>query len=219
MAAPGGELFQIAFSIDSKFLAAARQNGSVQLWDVQRASLYSTLLGSREAWCVAFSPDGQTLASGEMQNIHLWDVASGAKLGSLPEQWATARWISFQPDGRSLATAAMHVDHDLSVRVWELATLREKQHMDGHTSTVLTGAWRADGKLLATAGCVDGTVRLWDTTADPPRSKVLRVAPPDVPWLSAIAFSPEGRHLAVGNPYGTISILRLAKPGEVFRVP
>jgi hypothetical protein len=44
------------------------------------------------------------------------------------------------------------------------------------------------------------------------------VIPPNVPWLHAITFSPEGRHLAVGNPDGTVYILRLAEPGEVFRV-
>jgi len=99
----------------------------------------------------------------------------------------------------------------------ELPTLREKRRLRGHTSTVLTGAWRADGRLLATAGCTDGTVRLGDLDADPPRCQVLRVIPPDVPWLHAIAFSPEGRHLAVGNPDGTVYVLRLAQPGEVFR--
>jgi hypothetical protein len=36
--------------------------------------------------------------------------------------------------------------------------------------------------------------------------------------LHNIAFSPEGRHLAVCNPNGAVYILRLAKRGEVFKV-
>ena len=43
--------------------------------------------------------------------------------------------------------------------------------------------------------------------------------PPGVAWLHGIALSPEGRHLAVCNPNGTVYVLRLAKPGEVFQVP
>src|SRR5262249_12036059 len=70
-----------------------------------------------------------------------------------------------------------------------------------------------------TAGSTDGTVRLWDLRGDRPRSRALPVIPPDVPWLHGIALSPEGRHLAVCNPNGTVYVLRLAKRGEVFEVP
>ena len=73
--------------------------------------------------------------------------------------------------------------------------------------------------LLITAGAIDGTVRLWDPSGDRPRSKALAVIPPKVPWLHGIALSPEGRHLAVCNPDGTVHVLRLAKVGEVFQVP
>jgi serine/threonine protein kinase len=219
LTAPGGDLHQIAFSRDGRFLAAARQSGNVQLWEVSSGKLHSSLPGDKEAWCLAFSPDGQVLASGELQDVHLWDVATGTKLGSLPAQAATVRWLGFRPDGLSLVTAAaIEAQKHLALRAWELGTLREKQRLEGHTSTVLTGAWRADGRLLATAGCTDGTVRLWDMDADPPRCEVLLVIPPNVPWVHAIAFSPEGRHLAVSNPDGTVYLLRLAKPGEVFRV-
>jgi WD40 repeat protein len=84
---------------------------------------------------------------------------------------------------------------------------------------VVSGAWRADGRLLITAGSMDGTVRLWDLSGDRRRSKALAVMPPNVPWLCGIALSPEGRHLAVCNPNGTVHVLRLAKRGEVFQVP
>jgi hypothetical protein len=39
-----------------------------------------------------------------------------------------------------------------------------------------------------------------------------------VPWLHSIALSPEGRHLAVANPDGTVYLLRLAERGEVLTV-
>jgi WD40 repeat protein len=106
---------------------------------------------------------------------------------------------------------------DTAVYVWDLAT-RKHRLLSRHGSGVVSGAWRADGRLLITAGSLDGTVRLWDLRGDRPRSRVLPVIPPSVPWLHGIALSPEGRHLAVCHSNGTVYVLRLAKRGEVFEV-
>ena len=62
-------------------------------------------------------------------------------------------------------------------------------------------------------------MRLWDTSGDRPRSKSLPVVLRNLEWLHGIALSPEGRHLAVCHPNGTVHVLRLAKRGEVFQVP
>jgi WD40 repeat protein len=113
--------------------------------------------------------------------------------------------------------ASTRTDH--TVFVWDPATRAQPRRLSEPGSGVLTGAWRADGRLLITAGALDGMVRLWDPSGDRPRSKALAVIPPNVAWLTGIALSPEGRHLAVCNPNGTVYVLRLATPGEVFQVP
>jgi hypothetical protein len=59
---------------------------------------------------------------------------------------------------------------------------------------------------------------LWDLSGDRVHSRALPVMAPDVPWLHGIALSPEGRHLAVCNPNGTVYVLRLAQAGEVLQV-
>jgi len=51
------------------------------------------------------------------------------------------------------------------------------------------------------------------------RGHAIKVVPPNLPWLHAVAMSPAGRHLAVGHPAGMIIILRLAKPGDVAVFP
>jgi WD40 repeat protein len=190
------------------------------VWKVATGQLLFTSLtpGAVEAWCVAFSPDGKTLAAGMGSGeVHLFDVASGGQVATLAGHGGTVRWLGFHPDGRSLAVAGRLTDH--TVFVWDLATRKPPRRLSGHDSEVLSGAWRADGRLLITAGSTDGTVRLWDLRGKEPRSKALPVAPRNAEWLHAIALSPEGRHLAACHPNQTVHVLRLAKVGEVFQVP
>src|SRR5262249_40046033 len=77
-------------------------------------------------------------------------------------------------------------------------------------------AGRADGLRMATGGAAGGTVWLWSSDGKPERRQVIRLFPPGSPWLHGLALSPEGRHLATANPDGTVTILRLARAGEVF---
>jgi WD40 repeat protein/serine/threonine protein kinase len=228
---PDDGVARIAFSPDGTLLAAAGQVNSgavVRLWKVATGQLLFTshTPGDWIAWCVAFSPDGKTLAAGlQSGEVRLFDVdltreipgRFGWQVATLAGHGGKVRWLGFHPDGRSLVVAGELTDH--TVFVWDLATRKQPRRLPGHDSEVLTGAWRADGRLLITAGSLDGMVRLWDPSGDAPRSRALGVIPPKVPWLYGIALSPEGRHLAVTNPNGTVYVLRLAKAGEVFEVP
>jgi WD40 repeat protein len=217
-----GGVSQIAFSPDGTLLASAGRNEGaiVRIWNVANGQLMFTARDAVAgvAWCVAFSPDGKTLAAGlESGEVRLWDVAARREVARLGGHGGRVRWLGFHPDGRSLVVAGGFADN--VVYVYDLATRTLQDRLSGHGSAVLSGAWRADGRLLITAGATDGTVRLWDLSGEMPRARALPVIPPDVPWLHGIALSPEGRHLAVCNPNGTVYVLRLARPGEVFTVP
>ncbi|MCP6756943.1 WD40 domain-containing protein, partial [Klebsiella pneumoniae] len=72
----------------------------------------------------------------------------------------------------------MAVSAGTGTHILEVATLKKLHDLNPHQSGVLTGAWRADGKVLATAGETDGQIRFWDMTADPPKSRMVRWVEP-----------------------------------------
>jgi WD40 repeat protein len=105
------------------------------------------------------------------------------------------------------------------VLLFHLAAGARTLLLEGAESPLLSGAWRADGGLLATAGAADGTVQLWDFGYGVPRQRVLRLFERAGHGIEALALTPEGRHLVTANPDGTIGVFWLAKAGGVFRMP
>jgi WD40 repeat protein len=64
---------------------------------------------------VAFSPDGQMLASGSYdKTIKLWDVQSGQEVRTFRGHTDLVTSVAFSPDGRLLASASQ----DGTVRLW-----------------------------------------------------------------------------------------------------
>src|SRR5262249_8508808 len=124
-----GQVGQIAFSPDGTLLAAAGSGGNgpvLRIWEGAAGPplFTSPPPAAAHAWCVGLSPDGKPLAAGfESGEVHLFDVASGWQVATLPRRGGRVRWLGFHPDGRSLVTAGPLTDND--VFVWDLATRQQ----------------------------------------------------------------------------------------------
>jgi WD40 repeat protein len=83
----GGQVNSVAFSPDGKMLAAACENGTIELWEVATHRRRATLKGHTDRVnSVAFSDDGRLLAAGGCDHdgngtIRLWDVRAILKAG------------------------------------------------------------------------------------------------------------------------------------------
>lgn len=113
----GISVYGLAFSHNSRLLAAGSMDTTAQVWDVKSGQALRTLPGHKGAVStVAFSLDDRTLATGSWdQTTHLWQVDDGKELSVLRGQPNMVTSVAFSPDGKCLATASRP-----EARVWDL---------------------------------------------------------------------------------------------------
>src|SRR5262249_40538271 len=127
-----------------------------------------TLTGhSREATAVAFSPNGQLLASACWdQKVRLWDPATGKEVRSFtwvsePGRVDPLSSLAFHSDGRHLAVASDPYGGGGSIKVYNLALGAEVHSIPGHIYGILGVCFSPDGSRLASVSC-DGGAIVWD---------------------------------------------------------
>ena len=166
---------------------------------VATAQLKATLEGHTDnVWSVAFSPNGNMLASASWdQSVRLWNVNTGRLLHTLTEHTNEVLSVAFSPDGNTLASA----DWDGTIHLWNPRNGNLKRTLTEHRGGVTSVAFSPDGETLA-SGSADQTVGLWN----PNNGKLKRTLTGHTDIVDAVVFSPDGNTLASGSRDTTIRL-------------
>jgi hypothetical protein len=149
---------------EGKTLAVACSDGLLRFYDLASGKLLrqspegaGTVMTFRTMW------DGKLIMTRSTDGkVRLWEGASAKKVTELTVGGTSLLSATLLPDGRTLA-----IGQPGGVKLWDLATDKERGQIKGHDGDVVRLTTSADGKLLAT-GSTDTTILLWELDKLPP---------------------------------------------------
>jgi WD40 repeat protein len=190
-------------------------------------------IGKHESYVTSVAVAGAHVISGGYDGrLSWWDADKPAQVRSLEAHTKWIRNVAVSPDGKLVASVA----DDMACKLHEAATGKLVHELRGHKERTPTNyismlyacAFSADAKLLATGDKV-GHIVVWDVASG--KSVTTLESPGMYTWdgrqrihsiggIRSLAFSPDGKRLAVGGIGKIGNIDHLDGPAriEVFDV-
>ena len=199
-------VYGVTISPDSKTVAGASAERTIELWDLQTSKKLQTFRGHKgRVYDVFFSPDGKRLVSAsDDRQLIVWEVSTGKILHTLEGHQDRIYTSIFSPDGKAIASSGA----DRTIRLWNVETGKL-------TNTLQEKAWvydvsfTPDGKTL-TSGSKDGAIRLWNVET----GKVIKTLVESGSPVRSIVYSNDGKLIASAMEDSTVRLWD-AKTGQL----
>jgi WD40 repeat protein len=190
-----------AFSPDNRYVAAWTSGQGIHDSHIRVLELASgkqvSAFGKHNAFSLAMSPDGVTLASGHWDVVTLWNMVTGKRLAVLRGFGRYVVGLSFSKDGKLLAAAT----DSGGLQIWDVHRHTRVHSLDIGGGDVSDPAFSPDGRRVALGIYGTGTVWLIDVGTGKiiDRQKVSDLG------CGSVAFSPDGHFLITPSTGGLIT--------------
>lgn len=171
----------------------------VIFWDLEQMKRLDKRYGHQgRIWALAFSPDGNEVATGsEDKSVRIWDFATRKTRVKIPHESAV-RFVKFSPDGQQLLTGNGNErgwKFPGRFRLWDASNGKLLVEFKGHRASINGAVFSKDGTEITSCGA-DGQVCRWDTATGEQLSSLTRrnglshvSAFQDNPFLVMLRFS------------------------------
>lgn len=203
--------YNIDISPDGKLLAAASADSLIHVYDIESTKEIRKLKGHRSRTRdVAFLDNNLLFSGSNDQYTYLWDVKQGKEIWNGRFHSKNIKSLNVSKDKTRLLSASN--DGAISViKIEGLDDFKEKNHLIHNIYNYVNEAvFSPDDKKVASVSGA-GTVILWDLDSNSKEFEVELVKS-----LCSVAFSEDGKYLAVGS-YNFVFVLD-AETGEILNV-
>ena len=193
----------IAYSPDGTRLAVSSSVG-IWIYDSQTLQELNLISGHTKVYCVSFSPDGQTIASGSNDaTVRLWDVETGIEKRRFIGHTGGVLSVNFSPDGKTIASGGL----DGFFRLWDIETGIEKptswRASEGAFDWVDNVSFSPDGKTIAMS-----TEHRFFHLSDVENGRLRRIRRiiGHTDRVVSLSFSPDGKTVVSGSKDETVRL-------------
>jgi WD40 repeat protein len=178
--------------------------GELKLWDVATGKVRLTIkVQSNLIESLAFSPDGQWLASGSVDGtVDLRDVRTGMVRSTYKAHSRSVVFISFFSDRKRMITASL----DGTAKLWDFPSGKRLAMIEVDEDSGQSWAISPHGETLASGGFLGGAVTLWDIA----KGKLSGRLKGHGQTVEAVAFAPDGKTLASAENEGGVRLWDVA---------
>jgi WD40 repeat protein len=216
---PRSPAYVLAVNRDGTTVAATGSR-QVKLWDVASGKEVASfrhhveLSGARGA---AFNSDLTTLAAGNSEEIDLWDTATAKEKATLAEHRGVVLCMVWSADGKTLiASSSRSEQRDYrwkgDVKVWDVASGKERATLPGTFGRVYVMAVSPDGKTLALLDFAEPDVGTDLKVVDVDTGRQRLLSPPPACSFLSPHFTTAGKLLVAGTSGDDLRLWEVSLP-------